>query len=63
MSLSREYSLANGTVGKRKRSIYGLRQARRAWNKRLTDDLKLYVLQPLINAEGVFTIIVDESVF
>jgi Reverse transcriptase (RNA-dependent DNA polymerase) len=62
MSLPRENSLANGTVCKLKRSIYGLRQAPRAWNKRLTDDLKLPGFQPLINAESVFSSIVDESV-
>jgi Reverse transcriptase (RNA-dependent DNA polymerase) len=61
-SLPREYSLANGTVCKLKRSIYGLRQAPRAWNKLLTDDLKLSGFQHLINAESVFYSIVDESV-
>jgi hypothetical protein len=35
-------------------SIYGLPQAPRASNKRLTDDLKLSGFQPLINAETVF---------
>jgi Reverse transcriptase (RNA-dependent DNA polymerase) len=62
MSLPREYSLANGTVCNLKRSIYGLRQAPRAWNKRLTDDLKLSGFQPLINAESAFSSIFDESV-
>jgi hypothetical protein len=62
MILPREYSLANGTVWKLKRSIYGLRQAPRAWNKRLNDDLKLSGFQPLINAESIFSSIVDESV-
>jgi Reverse transcriptase (RNA-dependent DNA polymerase) len=61
MSLPREYSFANVTV--RKRSIYGLRQAPRAWNKRLTDDLKISGFQPLINAESVFSSIVDEQLF
>ena len=62
MSLPREYSLPNGTACKLKRSIYGLRQAPRAWNKRLTDDLKLSGFQPLINAESVFSSIIDKSV-
>jgi Reverse transcriptase (RNA-dependent DNA polymerase) len=62
MSLPREYSLANGTVCKLKRSIYGLRQASRALNKRLTDHLKLSGFQPLINAESIFSGIADESV-
>jgi hypothetical protein len=62
MSLPREYSLANGTVCKLKRSIHGLRQAPRAWNKRLSDDLKLSGFQPLINAESVFSSLVDEPV-
>jgi Reverse transcriptase (RNA-dependent DNA polymerase) len=62
MSLPREYSLANGTVYKLKRSINGLRQAPRACNKCLTDDLKLSGFQPLINAESVFSSVVDESV-
>jgi Reverse transcriptase (RNA-dependent DNA polymerase) len=62
MSLPREYSLENGTVFKLKRSIYGLRQAPRACNKRLTGDLKLSGIQPLINAESVFSSIADESV-
>jgi Reverse transcriptase (RNA-dependent DNA polymerase) len=57
--LPREYSLENGTVCKLKRIIYGLRQAPRAWNKRLTDDLKLSGFQPLINVESVFSSIVD----
>jgi Reverse transcriptase (RNA-dependent DNA polymerase) len=59
MRLPREYSLENGTVCKLKRIIYGLRQAPRAWNKRLTDDLKLSGFQPLINVESVFSSIVD----
>jgi hypothetical protein len=44
------------------RSIYGLSQAPRAWNKRLSDGLKLSGFQPLINAEIVFSSVVDESV-
>jgi hypothetical protein len=62
MSLPREYSLANGTACKLKRSIYGLRQAPRAWNQRLTDDLKHSGFKPLINAESVFSSIIDGSV-
>jgi hypothetical protein len=62
MSLPREYSFANETVFKLKHSIYGLRQAPRAWNKRLTDDMKLSVFQPLINTERVFSRFVDGSV-
>jgi Reverse transcriptase (RNA-dependent DNA polymerase) len=62
MSLPRDYFLANGTVCKLKRNLYGLRQAPRAWNKRLTDDLKISGFQPLITAQSVFSSIVDESV-
>jgi Reverse transcriptase (RNA-dependent DNA polymerase) len=62
MSLSREYSLAKWTVCKLKRSIYGLRHAPRASNKRLTDDFQLSGFQPLINEESVFSSFVDESV-
>jgi Reverse transcriptase (RNA-dependent DNA polymerase) len=44
------YGPAGGLVFKLKRSIYGLRQAPRAWNK-LMQDLLFTGYNPLINAE------------
>jgi Reverse transcriptase (RNA-dependent DNA polymerase) len=50
--------LAGELVCKLKRSIYGLRQAPRAWNMRLTQTLRFARYNPLINAENVFRSIV-----
>jgi hypothetical protein len=47
------YCPASGHVFKLKRSIHGLRQAPRAWNKRLTQDLRFAGYSPLINDESV----------
>jgi hypothetical protein len=52
------YGPAGGLVRKLKSSIYGLRQAPRAWNKRLTQDFRFAGYNPLINAESVFRSIV-----
>jgi Reverse transcriptase (RNA-dependent DNA polymerase) len=52
------YGLEGGLVCKLKRSIYGLRQAPRAWNKRLTQVLRFAGYNPLINAKSVFRSIV-----
>jgi Reverse transcriptase (RNA-dependent DNA polymerase) len=54
MQLPSQYSRADGKVCKLKRSIYGLRQAPRAWNKRLCEDLKGSGFKSLVNAESVF---------
>ena len=54
MQLPPEYARADGKVCKLKRSIYGLRQAPRAWNKRLCDDIKGCGFKSLVNAESVF---------
>jgi hypothetical protein len=62
MSLPREYSLANRTACKHKRSTYGLHQAPRAWNKCLTDDFQPSDFQPHINKGPVFSSIIDKSV-
>jgi hypothetical protein len=52
------YGPAGGLVCKLKRSIYGLRQAPRAWHKRLTQDLRFAGYNPLVNAESVLCSIV-----
>jgi hypothetical protein len=52
------YGPAGGLVCKLKRNIYGLRQAPRAWNKRITQDLRFLGYNPLINVESVFRSIV-----
>jgi hypothetical protein len=52
------YGPAGGLICKLKRSIYGLRQAPRAWNKRLAQDLRFAGYNPLINVESVFRSIV-----
>jgi hypothetical protein len=52
------YVPAGGLVCKLKKSIYGLRQAPRAWSKRLTQDLRYSGNNSLINAESVFRSIV-----
>jgi Reverse transcriptase (RNA-dependent DNA polymerase) len=52
------YGLAGGLICKLKRSIYELRQAPRAWNKRLTQDIRFAEYNPLISAESVFRSIV-----
>jgi Reverse transcriptase (RNA-dependent DNA polymerase) len=54
MKLPPEYARADGKVCKLNRSIYGLRQAPRAWNKRLCDDLRGCGFSSLVNAESVF---------
>jgi hypothetical protein len=51
------YGPAGGLVFELKRSIYGLRQAPRAWNK-LTQNLLFGGYNPLISAESVFRSIV-----
>ena len=43
-----------GRVCRLLRSIYGLRQAPRAWNKKLCDDLFSAGFRPLVHAESVF---------
>jgi Reverse transcriptase (RNA-dependent DNA polymerase) len=43
------YGPAGGLVCKLKRSIYGLRQASRAWKKRLTQDLRFAEYNPLMD--------------
>jgi Reverse transcriptase (RNA-dependent DNA polymerase) len=53
MQFSGEYARADGKVCKLNRAIYGLRQAPRAWNKRLCDDLKGCGFTSLVNAESV----------
>jgi Reverse transcriptase (RNA-dependent DNA polymerase) len=45
---------AGGLFCKLKRRIFRLRQAPRAWSKRLTNDLRLAGYNPLINAESEF---------
>ena len=54
MKLPGEYARADGKVCKINRAIYGLRQAPRAWSKRLCDDLKGCGFTSLVNAESVF---------
>jgi hypothetical protein len=58
MRMPAGYGPAGGLVCKLKRSIYGLRQAPRAWNKRLTQDLRFAGYNPLINSKSVFRNIV-----
>jgi hypothetical protein len=58
MRMPTGYGPAGGLDCKLKRSIHGLRQAPRAWNKRLTQDLRFAGYNPLINAESVFRSIV-----
>jgi Reverse transcriptase (RNA-dependent DNA polymerase) len=48
------YGPAGGLVFKLNRSIYEIRKAPRAWNKRLTQDLRFAGYNPLINSERVF---------
>jgi Reverse transcriptase (RNA-dependent DNA polymerase) len=57
------YGPASGLVCKLKRSIYELRQAPRAWNKRLTQDLRFAGYSPLINAESVSVVLCTEWSF
>jgi Reverse transcriptase (RNA-dependent DNA polymerase) len=54
MQLPLQDSRADGKVCKLKRSICGLRQSPRAWNKRLCEDLKGCGFKSLVNAESVF---------
>jgi Reverse transcriptase (RNA-dependent DNA polymerase) len=56
------YVPAGLLVCKLRRSIYGLRQAPRAWNKRLTQDLRFARYNPLISAESVLRSIVHRWV-
>jgi Reverse transcriptase (RNA-dependent DNA polymerase) len=62
MKLPPQYSRADGKVCKLKRSIYGLRQETRAWNKRLCEDLKGCGFNSLVNAESVFYGVITGSV-
>jgi hypothetical protein len=55
MSLPGEYAHPQGLVCKLQKSIYLLKQARRAWNKKFTSDLRKSGFIPLVNAESVFT--------
>jgi Reverse transcriptase (RNA-dependent DNA polymerase) len=45
-----------------KRGIYGLRQAPRTWNKRLTQELRFTGYSPLINVESVFCSILQSCI-
>ena len=62
MKLPGEYARADGKVCKLNRAIYGLRQAPRAWSKRLCDDLKGCGFTSLVNAESVFQRMVTGTV-
>jgi hypothetical protein len=55
MSLPGEYAHPQGLVCKLQKSIYGLKQARRAWNMKFTSDRRKSGFIPLVNAESVFT--------
>ena len=54
MRLPEQFAPTDGTVCKLKRSIYGLRQAPRAWNDRLASDLKGLDYKPFQYAESTF---------
>jgi hypothetical protein len=54
MRLPQEYKIPDGSVCRIKRSICGLKQAPRAWNARLTDELKSLGYQPFLHAERIF---------
>jgi hypothetical protein len=54
MSLPDAYAPTNGSVCKLRRSIYGLRQAPRAWHEKLTSDLSTLGYRPFEYAESVF---------
>ena len=54
MQLPEGFRNQEGQVCRLLRSIYGLRQAPRAWNKKLCGDLQLAGFRPLVHAESVF---------
>lgn len=54
MRLPEGFQDARGQVCRLLRSIYGLRQAPRAWSKKLCDDLLSAGFRPLVHAESVF---------
>ncbi len=54
MSLPDGFSHEDGRVCLLKRAIYGLRQAPKAWNDRLSSDLRSIGFKPITCAESVF---------
>ena len=55
MRLPDTYAPTDGSVCKLKRSIYGLRQAPRAWHTKLAADLATLGYKPFQHAESIFT--------
>jgi hypothetical protein len=54
MRLPDQFAPANSTVFKLKKSLYGLRQAPRAWNDLLTKDLKVLGYTPFEYTESIY---------
>jgi hypothetical protein len=54
MRIPDQFAPKDGAVCKLKRSIYGLRQGPRAWNDRLTNDLKRLGYKAFQYAESIF---------